>query len=533
MADDMPLDLVASRRAFLKTGAAVGGGLLLSAGFTASASAADGAAAELNTFITIAPDGIITIVAKNPETGQGIKTMLPMLIAEELDADWSKVRLKQADQDPTKYTAQVASGSTATPVNYLPQRRVGAAGRQMLVEAAAATWKVPLAECSTSKGVVTHAASGRKLTYGQLADKAAALPAPDLNTVALKDPKDFKIIGKSKRGVDSPKVLRGEPLFGIDVVVPGMLYAVYEKCPTFGGKVKAVDLAPAKAMPGVTHAFVVPGGDDPHTLVGGVAVVADSWWRASAALDKLKIEWDHGPHADQSTDSVRPAGGRPVQAARDLGRAQGRRRGRGPGQVGQGGRGPLCLSVRGARHDGAAELHRARPGRQGGGVDQQPDARRGPLGHRSGPGNQAGEHHSCTWSAAAGVSAGAWSTTRRWKRRGSPARPSAPVKLLWPREHDIKHDFYRPGGFHYLKAGLDASGKLAAWKHHYVAYGDGNGKFAPAAALQPYELPARLIDHLTHEASLMPLGRAHRRHARAGQQRPVLGHAVLHGRGGQ
>ena len=479
MADDMPLDLIASRRAFLKTGAAVGGGLLLSAGFTAAASAAEGAASELNTFITIAPDGIITIVAKNPETGQGIKTMLPMLIAEELDADWSKVRLKQADQDPTKYAAQVASGSTATPVNYLPQRRVGAAGRQMLVEAAAATWKVPVSECATSNSVVTHAPSGRKLTYGALAEKAAALPAPDLNTVALKDPKDFKIIGKSKRGVDSPKVLRGEPLFGIDVVVPGMLYAVYAKCPTFGGKVKTVDLAPAKAMPGVTHAFIIPGGDDPHTLVGGVAVVADSWWRASAALDKLNIEWDHGPHADQSTDAF-------AQQADALSKQ------------------PATLTV---RKDGDVDAALARSAKVVEGHYAYPFVAHAtmepqnctahvqsdkaevwtnsqtPDGARSGIAQVLGikpENITVHMARGGGGFGRRLVNDQAVEAAWISREVGAPVKLLWPREHDIKHDFYRPGGFHYLKAGLDSSGKLAAWKHHYVAYGRGQDRFAAA-----------------------------------------------------
>ena len=504
MADDMPLELAPSRRGFLKTGAALGGGLLLSAGVTDSASAAEGAAGELNTFITIAPDGIITIVAKNPETGQGIKTMLPMLIAEELDADWSKVHLEQALEDPRKFTDQVASGSTATPVDYEPQRRVGAAGRQMLVEAAAVTWKVPAAECATSNGVVTHALSGRKLTYGQLAAKAASLPAPDLKTVTLKAPKDFKIIGKSKRGVDSPRIVRGEPLFGVDVVVPGMLYAVYAKCPTFGGKVKAVDLAPAKAMPGVTHAFVVEGGDDPTALVGGVAVVADSWWRASAALDKLQIEWDHGPYADQSTDSF-------AQQAEALSKQPATLLVRKDGDVDA----ALAKSAK------VVEGHYAYPFLahatmepqnctvhvQGDKVEvwtnsQRPDRARPLLAKVLG----VKPENITIYMMRAGGGFGRRGvndqvTEAAWISR----EVGAPVKLLWPREHDIKHDFYRPGGFHFYKAGLDSSGKLAAWKHHYVAYGDANGKFAPGSNLPATEPPARLIDHLTHEASLMPL----------------------------
>ena len=416
-------------------------------------------------------------------------------------------------------------------MNYLPQRRVGAAGRQMLVEAAAATWKVPLAECSTSKGVVTHAPSGRKLTYGQLADKAAALPAPDLTTVVLKDPKDFKIIGKSKRGVDSPKVLRGEPLFGIDVVVPGHVVRGLREMPDLRRQGEGRGPRPAKAMPGVTHAFVVDGAD-PHTLVGGVAVVANSWWRASAALDKLKIEWDHGPHADQSTDSF-------AQQADALSKQ------------------PATLII---RKDGDVDAALAKSAKVVEGHYSYPFVAHATMEpqnctvHVQGDKAEVWTNSQTPDGARSGIAQvlgikpenitvhmvrGGGGFGRRlvndqaveaaWISREA----GAPVKLLWPREHDIKHDFYRPGGFHYLKAGLDSSGKLAAWKHHYVAYGDGNGKFAAAAALQPYELPARLIDHLTHEASLMPLGAPTGRHAGAGQQRPVLGHAVLHGRSRQ
>jgi isoquinoline 1-oxidoreductase beta subunit len=504
MADDMPLELASSRRAFLKTGAAVGGGLFLSYGLSASGAAAAQAQSELNTFITIAPDGMITIVAKNPELGQGIKTMLPMLIAEELDADWSKVRLKQADNDPTKYTSQAAAGSTATPVNYEPQRRVGAAGRQMLVEAAAVTWKVPASECTTSNSVVTHGPSGRTLSYGELAAKAALVPAPDLKTVVLKNPKDFKIIGKSKRGYDSPKVVRGEPIFGIDVVVPGMRYAVFAKCPTFGGKVKTVDLAPAKAMPGVSHAFVVEGVDDPTTLVSGVAVVADSWWRASSALEKLNIDWDHGPHADQSTDSF-------AQQALALSKQPATLTVRKDGDVNA----ALAASAKVIEAEYAypfvahatMEPQNCTVHVQGDKVEVWTNSQR-PDGARSGIAQVLGVKPE---NITIHMVRGGGGFGRRlvndpaveaaWISR----EVGAPIKLLWPREHDIKHDFYRPGGFHFLKAGLDSSGKLAAWKHHYVAYGDGKGKFAPAAALQPYELPARLIDNLTHEASLMPL----------------------------
>ncbi len=225
-----------SRRAFLKVSALVGGGLLLDfhlPNVRAAGSAGTGEA--LNAFITVMPDGIVSIRAKNPEIGQGVKTMLPMLIADEFDVDWKNVRIEQALADGVKYGPQFAGGSTATPINWEPLRRVGAAARQMMLQAAAATLSVPVSELETASGSVLHAPTRRTLTYGELAAAAAKVAPPDLKSVKLKDPKDFTIIGKPMPGVDSPLVVTGKPLFGIDVTLPGMKYAVYAKCPVFGG----------------------------------------------------------------------------------------------------------------------------------------------------------------------------------------------------------------------------------------------------------------------------------------------------------
>ena len=190
----------------------------------------------------------------------------------------------------------------ATPLHWDQLRQVGAAARVMLVAAAAQGWGVPATECVTASGVVHHRASGRKATYGSLATKAASVPAPDLKTVPLKDPKDYKIIGKPMAQVDTAAIVTGKPLFGIDVVVPGMLFATYEKAPVFGAKVAGADLAAAKGVKGVRDAFVVEGvGATLDGLLPGVAVVADSWWTARKARDRLNIRWAEHPTASQSS----------------------------------------------------------------------------------------------------------------------------------------------------------------------------------------------------------------------------------------
>jgi len=295
-----------SRRSFLRVTALAGGGLLIGCGFDLpageradAASSSDGFSP--NAFIRITPDGVVTIIAKNPEIGQGVKTMLPMLIAEELEVDWKDVRIEQAPSDPERYGRQFAGGSTATPNNWEEMRRVGAAGRQMMIAAAARKWGVPEAECYAASARVHHRPTGRSVAYVELLDLAASLPAPDLEKVPLKDPKDFKIIGTPVPGVDNAAIVTGKPLFGIDVKVPGMLYAVLEKCPVFGGKVRSANLEAVRALPGVRHAFVIEGGTDLSGLLGGVAIVADTWWAAQKARERLEVQWDEGATASQSS----------------------------------------------------------------------------------------------------------------------------------------------------------------------------------------------------------------------------------------
>src|SRR5438445_4813722 len=296
------------RRSFIKVSALAGGGILIGF-YTENGLLAQqrGAAPPVtpinpNTYIKVHPDNTFTIVAKNPETGQGIRNSLPMVVADEFDVDWKQVKIEQADRDD-KYgrdmgapnVGQREGGSTATPQNYQPMRNVGATGRAMMVAAAAKRWNVPAAVLTTGSGVVTHTPSKRTATYASLGETALTMPVPELSMVKLKDPKDFKIIGKGTPGVDNFSIVTGKPAFSIDVNAPDMLFAVYEKCPVFGGKAMSENLDEIKKLPGVKHAFVIdaaPANGSNVTWVSGVAIVAENWWLANNARKSLKVVWD-------------------------------------------------------------------------------------------------------------------------------------------------------------------------------------------------------------------------------------------------
>lgn len=498
-----------SRRAFLKVGATAGGGLLLafSIPMISKAAARGMVAAEtasLNAFVTIAPDGIVTIMAKNPEIGQGVKTMLPMLIAEELDVDWSQVRTKQADLDETTYGPQFAGGSLSTPMNWDPMRKVGAAARHMLVMAAAQRWKVPASECETSSGHVHHKTSGRSLSYGALASAAATFPAPDLDSVPLKDPKTYKIIGHSTPGADSPLVVKGHPLFGIDIGVPGMLHAVFEKCPVFGGKVKRANLDAIRKLPGVRHAFVVEGGTALDGLLPGVAIVADSWWRANKARKQLEVEWDKGPTAVQSSDGFAKEAARlgpqaPAATLRHDGDAQSALAGAAR-TVEAAYSYPFLAHVALEPMNCTAHVHGNKA--EIWAPSQAPEGGRKMVAQTLGLDEKNITVHMTRIGGGFGRRLrNDYMVEAAWISKVA----GAPVKLLWDRPQDVQHDFYRPAGWHYLKGGLDAGGKVVAWHQHFVTFGQ-DGKFASSAGLPPNSFPAGRVDNLTYGATMMASG---------------------------
>lgn len=283
----------------MKLAAAAGGGLMLgfhwsnteaSAMEVLNTKSATSAKLRFNSYLSIAPDGTITIMSPNPELGQNIKTSFPLIVAEELDADWSKVKVLQAPLDPANFERQVTGGSGAVPHSWERLRKAGATARHMLVEAAARKWKVSSATLTADKSMVHHKESGRKLSYGELATDAASIPVPA--EVKLKNIKDFKLIGTAVRNVDNHEMVTGKPLYGLDFHRDGMLIAMVQH-PAFGMKVKSVDSAAAKAMPGVV---------DVVTFKNNVAVVGKSTWQVMKARKALKVEYEKEGAIESTAD---------------------------------------------------------------------------------------------------------------------------------------------------------------------------------------------------------------------------------------
>jgi len=501
----MPETMTMNRRTLLKAGALAGGGLMLTATMPMLAKAATGASAApatLNAYVSITPDNVITIVGKNPEIGQGIKTMLPMLIADEMDADWNQVRITQANFDPQKYGFQFAGGSFATPMNWLPMRQVGAATRQLLVATAAKRWGVDAASLRTDKGKVIDG-SGRSLTYGELASEAATMPVPDPAQAQLKDPKDFTIIGRAIPGIDSPRIVRGEPIFGVDTQLPGMKYAAFERAPVFGAKFVSADLDAARAVPGVEDVIVMEGGDNPELLIDGVAVIANNWWIANQARKKLNVQWDNGQWASHST------AGYAAKAAEFFGQE--------PMTV-LGESGDVKAAFASAAKTLEADysypfLAHAPMEPMNCTALMHPDGKvelwaptQNPTAGAQGIATQLGigQDKIAINMTRCGGGFGRRLTNDFMVQSAAIAakKPGTPIQLIWSREDDIRSDFYRPAGWHRMRAALDANGKLVGLDNHFATFAKG-GRVPMEASMTADEFPAKFVDNVRLGQSTM------------------------------
>ena len=491
-----------SRRSFLHTTALAGGGFLLSFGWQAPALAQPAAPASLrpNGYVRLDPDGQITIWSKNPDMGQGVKTAFAMILAEEMDADWSRVRVLDAELNRALFGGQGSGGSGSMRDEWDLYRNAGAAIREMLAETAADGWRVPRADCRTERGQVLHAATGRAQSFADLATAASARPVPA--KPAWKPTSAFTLLGTRVPGVDNPQIVTGRPLYGIDVRLPNMKFAAIAKCPVFGGRVARVDEAAALKVPGVRQVVRIAGHDNPTFLLPGVAVVADSTWAAFKGRDALQVQWDEGPYKDESTTTL-------SSQFAELARAQGTTV-RAVGDVEQALAGaarvveayyefPFLSHATLEPHNCTADV---RDGHcyitgplqmQGSGATVVAAAVGLPVDRihiqvtRLGGGF--GRRLLSDYAAEAAVVSKAI---------------GGPVQVIGTREDDLRHDYYRPAGARRLRAGIDANGRIVGWDCHMVnlsrsAYRRGT---APAWSTETYGMVAGVSNDLGPDLEL-------------------------------
>lgn len=461
-----------SRRTFLKAAGAVAA-VGLTIGFEWAGTGRRALAASMpdatfapNAFLRVAPDNSVTVIAKHVEMGQGAYTGIATIVAEELDANWQDVRVESAPADAKRYanlafgTIQGTGGSSAMANSWMQLREAGAKARAMLISAAAAQWQVPTSELTTLDGSVHHAATNRTATYGSLASAAARLPVPD--TVTLKSPKDFRLIGQQVPRVDVPAKTNGTAQFTLDVTFPGMLVALLQRPPLFGATVKSFDASAAKAVPGVVSVVQVPGG---------VAVVAKGFWAAKQGRDALKIEWDDSAAEKRSSDAImaeyRKLAEQPGASARKDGDATQAIAGAAK-KISATYTFPYLAHAPMEPLDAVVKLTADSCEIWAG--DQFQTVDQGNAARTAGLDPQQVKIH----TLYAGGSFGRRANTRSdyiveavsiAKALGA---NGTPVKLQWTREDDIHGGLYRPMYFHKLDAGLTADGKLVGWRHRIV-----------------------------------------------------------------
>ena len=499
-----------NRRSFLQVSAAAGGGLLVGAclpSWTGTDLVSAAGSFEPNVWIKVNADDTVRIMLTMLEMGQGVMTSMPMLVAEELDFDWSRIKTEWAGADP-KYGnpnfggQQLTAGSNSVRGMWKVLRESGATARVMLVQAAAQTWGVPENSCTTDKGEVIHQASGRRLKYGALVDKAAALPVP--SGVTLKDPKNFKVLGNSLARLDVPEKVNGSAVFGIDVKLPGLLTAKVVRCPVFGGKVARFNADKAKAVPGVKNVV---------QITNGVAVVADNYWSASRGAQALEVTWDEGPLAKLTSADIlakyRELAQQPGKVARNDGNADA----------------TIASSKSFERTFEAPFLAHATMEPMNCTADVRADGCDVYVPTQG----QTPSHQAAV--AASGLPADKVKVHVTYMGGGFGRRGEAdfvmdavetskaigkPVKVIWSREDDMQHDYYRPVSYARMWGAVDGSGKPTVFKQHIVQQSlmKRIGGLPPngvdfisvdGSANLPYDIPNIRVEYTEHDPGI-PFG---------------------------
>lgn len=488
----MSITPAVNRRDFLKKGAAGGAALVIGFHLPSRAFAAGAADQEkkpvnpLNAWVRIAPDNQVTLILGKSEMGQGVMTSLPMILAEELSLNWKQVRVEQAPTNPAIYELGTG-GSGSVAGSWLPLRQAGAAAREMLITAAAQQWNVDRDTCKVRDGGVLHGARKQFLTYGELAPAAAKLPIPNFNSVPLKNSDDFTIVGRDHGRFEAKDKSSGAAKFGIDSRTDGMLFAVVARCPVFGGKLAKFDATKAKTVPGVRDVFAIDAVGQGAFTAGGVAVLAENSWAAMQGRKALEITWDEGPHAGESSESLRKQfvanTAKPGKIVRSDGNADS----------------ALSSAAAAKRIDAVYELpfaahacmepmnctvHIRPDGAEAWVPTQGPQWAQDVIAgvaklpkekvvvHTTLMGGGFGRRYQADFVMEAAQVA---------KAAGKP------VMVLWTREDDMQHDFYRPASYHHLRGALDTQGRVQAWKHFQsstsiAAMWDKNGKQKPEAS---------------------------------------------------
>ena len=507
-----------NRRQFVVQGTVAGAGLII--GVKLSSVQAFGQENEtgqrkvvnpLDAYVHVRPDGRISLIVAKSEMGQGIKTGLAMLLAEEADVDFNSVSVEQAETRPDIYAHMGTGGSGSTMEGFMPLRRAGAMVRALMITAAAQKWNVPAKECAAKKATVLHQKSSHQASYGELVEAAMKLPLPDPEKVELKDEADFELIGHATPRVDIPSKVNGSAVFGLDVRLPEMLFAVVARCPTFGGKHAHFEAAKAKAVPGVKAVFEIPAlGRDMFTA-GGVVVVADSTWAAIQGRKALQIAWDHGAAAAESTSSL--------HTALHAGAGKAGKRIRNDGNVD-------AVLLNGAKRVEAIyefpflahatmepmniTVHARSGEAEVWAPTQSPDWVQRTVAKVLDLKPEKVVVHTTLMGGAFG---------RRYMAdypaEGAQIAKSVgrPVQLVWSREDDMTHDFYRPAACHQMKGAVDKNGRPLAWSHTIAStsieafWHPDAGKFEDSevggAEQMPYAIPNVRLEY-NHVASAVP-----------------------------